>query len=270
MITAGAQGRASGEGGEEMEDRAEMEAESTSNVPILAAGGTFIAGTADTTVTEVRHSEKRHRACENVSEDLLNRRIQDYGLFCPERAKNLVWCFFQKYGSKNLKSVEDNLKLSQQALCTICLTDMTRRAHCTVKLGKDNSPSSMMDHLRIHHLVEFDAVTVANSKGLTRNATANAGNAAGAARHEASMLRHGALQTLFVHTTAEQAAASGKQRPVTDMFKPSSVWTEKQDNQWQEDLVRYVAEQYLPLATVDAPAFRSMIETLLLVKLYYW
>jgi hypothetical protein len=205
-----------------------------------------------------------------------------------------VWCFFQKYGSKNLKSVEDNLKLSQQALCTICLTDMTRRAHCTVKLGKDNSPSSMMDHLRIHHLVEFDTVAVANSKGLTLaafktqqkeprvrallgnsspgqsaqqslttpNATANAGNAAGAARHEASMLRHGALQTLFVHTTGEQAAASGKQRPVTDMFKPSSVWTEKQDNQWQEDLVRYVAEQYLPLATVDAPAFRSMIETL--------
>ena len=167
MSTAGVQGRASGAGGEEMEDREEMEVESTSNVPMLAAGGTFIAGTADTTVTEVRHSTKRHRACENVSEDLLNRRIQDYGLFCPERAKNLVWCFFQKYGSKNLKSVEDNLKLSQQALCTICLTDMTRRAHCTVKLGKDNSPSSMMDHLRIHHLVEFDAVAVANSKGLT-------------------------------------------------------------------------------------------------------
>jgi len=69
---AGAQGRASGAGGEEMEDREEMEAESTSNVPMLAADGTFIAGTADTTVTEVRHSTKRHRACENVSEDLLN------------------------------------------------------------------------------------------------------------------------------------------------------------------------------------------------------
>jgi hypothetical protein len=40
MITAGAQGRASGAGGEEMEDREEMEAESTSNVLMLAAGGT--------------------------------------------------------------------------------------------------------------------------------------------------------------------------------------------------------------------------------------
>ncbi len=43
MITAGVQGRGSGAGGEEMEDREEMETESTSNVPILAAGGTFKA-----------------------------------------------------------------------------------------------------------------------------------------------------------------------------------------------------------------------------------
>jgi hypothetical protein len=82
MITTGAQGRVSATGGEEMEDREEMEVESTSNVPILAAGGTFIP---DTVITEVRHSTKRHRACENselknVSEDLLNRHIQDYGL----------------------------------------------------------------------------------------------------------------------------------------------------------------------------------------------
>jgi hypothetical protein len=126
----------------------EMEEDSSSTVAMLAARGTFIASTADGTVTEARNSQKRQRNTENVSEDLLNRHIQDYGLFCPERAKNLVWCFFRKYGSKNLKSVEDNLKLAQQALCTICLTDMTRRAHCTVKLDKDNSPSSMMDHLQ--------------------------------------------------------------------------------------------------------------------------
>ncbi len=41
MITVGAQGRASGAGGEDMEDREEMETESTSNVTMLAAGGTF-------------------------------------------------------------------------------------------------------------------------------------------------------------------------------------------------------------------------------------
>jgi hypothetical protein len=53
-----------------MEDHEEMEEDSTSNVPMLAAAGTFIAGTADSTVTQARHSTKRYRAAENMSEDL--------------------------------------------------------------------------------------------------------------------------------------------------------------------------------------------------------
>ena len=72
----------------------------------------------------------------NVSEDLFNQQIQDYGLVSPERTKNAVRCFFKKYGSKKLKGQDYNLKLAQQALCTICLADQARRLHCTVKLGK--------------------------------------------------------------------------------------------------------------------------------------
>jgi hypothetical protein len=67
-----------------------MEKDSTSTVPILPTRGIFIVGTVDGTVTETRHSNKRHHATENMSEDLLNRHIQDYGLVSPERAKNLV------------------------------------------------------------------------------------------------------------------------------------------------------------------------------------
>ena len=138
-------------GEEEMEDHVEMEEESTSNVPMLAARGNFIAGTADGTVTQARHCAKRQRAAVNVSADLLNRQIHDYGLVSPERTKNYLWCFFKKYGSKKLKGQDDDLRLAQQALCTICLADQARRLHCTVKLGEDNSPSSLMDHMRVHH-----------------------------------------------------------------------------------------------------------------------
>ncbi len=113
-MSTGAPGGASTAGEDDMEDDAEMEDDSTSNVPMLAAGGTFIAGTADGTVTEARYSSKRHRAAENMSEDLLNRRIQEYGLVSPERAKNLVWYFFKKYGTKNLNCADDNLNLAQQ------------------------------------------------------------------------------------------------------------------------------------------------------------
>jgi len=74
-----------------MEDHVEMEEDSTSNVPMLEVGGTFIVVTVHGTVTEPRHSTKRHRPTENVYEDLLNRHIQVYGLVSPERAKNVVW-----------------------------------------------------------------------------------------------------------------------------------------------------------------------------------
>ena len=109
-----------------MEEHAEMEEDSTSRVPMLAVGGTFIAGTSDAPVAAARYSTKRHRASEDVSEDLLNRHIQEYGLVSPERAKNVVWFFFRKYKPKKLEG-HDNLKLAQHALCTICLEDSTRR-----------------------------------------------------------------------------------------------------------------------------------------------
>jgi hypothetical protein len=88
-------------------------------------------------------------------------------LVSPERAKDAVWFFFKKFGSKKLNGQDALLKLAQQALCTICLADQQRRRHCTVKLGKDASPSSLMDHMRIHHQDEFNAVAVANDKGTT-------------------------------------------------------------------------------------------------------
>ena len=74
---------------------------------MLPARDTFIEGTGDGTVTESRHCTKR--TAENMSEDLLNRQIQDYGLVSPERAKNLVWSYFKKYGSKNLSRQTSSL-----------------------------------------------------------------------------------------------------------------------------------------------------------------
>jgi hypothetical protein len=43
-------------------------------------------------VREVRVSSKQKHASVKVTEDLLNRRIQVYGLVTPERSKNVVLC----------------------------------------------------------------------------------------------------------------------------------------------------------------------------------
>jgi len=76
MSTTGV-GGASVAGDEEMEDQVKMEQTSTSNVASLPGHGTFMAATADGTVTQARDSVKIHRPTVNVSEDLLNRLIQD-------------------------------------------------------------------------------------------------------------------------------------------------------------------------------------------------
>jgi hypothetical protein len=60
---------------EEMEEHTEMEEDSTSNVAMLEATGTFIVGTTDGTVAEARHDTKRQRTVVNVSADFLNRHI---------------------------------------------------------------------------------------------------------------------------------------------------------------------------------------------------
>ena len=276
-----------------MEEDAEMGEDSTSRVSMRAAGGTFIAGTADAPVATARATKRRKNASEHVSEDLLNRQIQVHGLVSPERAKNNVWFFFRKYNPKKLEG-PNNLRLAQHALCSICLEDITRRRLCTVQMGKDNSPSPLLDHMKTHHLEEYNAVVLANHKGVplatftaqrkesrvremignssaresadtspaTADATLNAGNAAGAALHEGAMARRSELHKLFLDTAAEPAGAPGKQKAMTDIFKSSSTWTEKQEKKWKEDLVCCVAEQYWPLAIVDAQAFRAMIQTL--------
>ena len=46
----------------------------------------------DDTVREVRVSSKQKHTSVKVTEDLLNRRIQVYGLVTPERSKNVVLC----------------------------------------------------------------------------------------------------------------------------------------------------------------------------------
>ncbi len=124
-----------------MEDHEEIEEYSSSNMPILVSRGTFIPGTTDGSDTGARYSTKHHRV--DVNEDLLNRQIQGYGWVSPERVKNVVWSFLKKYGSKKLKSQDDNLKLSQQDLHTIYLGDPERRRYYTVKLDQDNEVYSL-------------------------------------------------------------------------------------------------------------------------------
>ena len=159
--------RASAGVDEEMEEVEEGEEDSISNVRMDAGRGTFIAGTGGATVAAVRVASKKKNAV-MVKEDILYKRISEYGLVSPARSYNPVWCFFKKYGCKKHQDHlgDHNLQLSTQVIFMLCYQheDKARVQHATVKLGKDNSPSSLMDHMGIRHLQECNAVVVANTK----------------------------------------------------------------------------------------------------------
>jgi hypothetical protein len=87
-----------------MEDHEEMEEDSTSNVSILAADGTFITDTSDATVTQARHS----------------------------RTKNLMWYFFKKYATKQLNRQDDNLQ-SPLRRCVVVPTKKKNRSFSPLK-----------------------------------------------------------------------------------------------------------------------------------------
>ena len=88
-----------------------------------------------------------------VKEDLFHRIILEYGLVTGTRTQNPARFFFKKYGSKKVKDVlgDDNLLLSTHTIWMLCYEheDKRRVQEATVKFGKDNSPSSLMDHMYI-------------------------------------------------------------------------------------------------------------------------
>ena len=130
--------------------------------------GLFVVHTGD--VRGHRSVVKQHTSGGKVTEDTLMRRIDIYGLVSPTKAKNVVWCFFRKYDIKKIKEKHggnDILKLDQHALCMLCYKDPDpdQRLKVTVKLGKDYSPTVMLEHMMHHHKQEYAAVVIANSKG---------------------------------------------------------------------------------------------------------
>ena len=263
--------------------------------------GTFIAGTAEPTVNGTRTAAQKTVRTAFLNEDALNRRIADYGLISPVKAKNVVWHFFRKYNPRKLpvKNVgSDKLHLDRHALCMLCYKsedDRTRQT-VTVVLGKDNSPTPLVEHMRVHHHTDYEEVLRGNKLGLSvcdftsrlnvavdtllgtnasvaqtphapggtptpMTGTVNPANGAGAGAHAATMARFAATTALFQAPT-EQPTPRGKQISMSDMFQPSAAWTQGEDRHWKEQLVGLIAEQYLSFAIVDSPAFRTVIGTL--------
>ena len=60
---------------------------------LVAGTGTHLDGVVPKARAKVKHTN----ASEKVTEDVLSRRILEYGLVKAERATNLVWHYFRKF-----------------------------------------------------------------------------------------------------------------------------------------------------------------------------
>ena len=172
--------------------------------------------------------------------------------------------------------------------------DHTRQA-VTVILGKDNSPTPLVEHMRVHHHTDYEEVLRGNKLGLSvcdftsrlnvvvdtllgtnasvpqtphgpgdtptpMTGTVNPANGGGAGASAATISRFATTTTLFQDPT-EQPTARGKETSMSDMFQPSTDWTQGEDRQWKEQLVVLIAEQYLSFAIVALSSFRDVMGT---------
>jgi hypothetical protein len=150
MASNGAAGRAVVTSTERAEGHEAMDEEQISDEGISSGHGTFVAHTGD--VRGHGSAAKQHMSAGKVTVDTLMRRIDTYGLVFPTKAKNVVWCLFRKYDFQKIKEKHagnDMLKLDQHALCMLFYKnpDPEQRLKATVKLGKDYSPTVMLEHI---------------------------------------------------------------------------------------------------------------------------
>jgi hypothetical protein len=119
----------------------------------------------------------------------------------------------------------DILKLDQHVLCMFSYKDpdTDQRLKVTVKLGKDYSPTVMLEQMMHHHKEEYASVVLANSKGQSLPSfttgceqprvlvllegsgsiserleqMSNPGNSEGVVFHASALTRHSALEGSF-------------------------------------------------------------------------
>ena len=129
-------------GGSQKAAEAEGEEGAIAHGTHLATGNMHVH---DSDVGTVRRKAAKKDKKENVCIADMARRVRNWGIAKPQNAQHCVWTWGFKY--KNPPKCAAGFQ--NHALCAMCLVDNLGAA--TVKLGKDNSPSTLATHLQYSH-----------------------------------------------------------------------------------------------------------------------
>ena len=138
-------------------------------------------------VVSVREDSKKTNVV-MVKEDILYKRISEYGLVSPGRAQNPVWCFYQKYGCKKYQDHlgDDNLQLSTQVIFMLCYQHEDKRQ----VQGNGPTQEIVNESPRATHVEDGPGATL----------------------YDQSMDRGNVVSAFFEDTGAQEPAASRKLR----------------------------------------------------------
>ena len=245
---------------------------------VVPGAGTRIAQGVEQgqgSVGEARTKAKTDSSKERVGEDVINRRMKDFGVKKVD-SKHPGW----KYGLK-YKNPPTNQEFRYHALCKICLE--SDRGMATVKLGSSGSPSAFWRHLQTRHPDEWSKCQEAQSRiDFAPTATSGQGvckgGGGGALGASMASTPGQAPQAVFesrdaqgrstrespgrtaahVHEGSRAATSSSDavRRRMTDHF--DTVSGSKYVNPvWMDKLVELIAEQYLPFNFAESEAFRE-------------
>ena len=213
----------------------------------------------------------------SVSVQDMARRVREWGIHKPPSAKHSAWRWAFKYKSP----IRHNpAGYEHQALCSLCLQakDLER---ATMKLGKSDSPTALMQHLQTVHpeayteclkLQEHRKNPVKNPVNVQvrrsprkHSSSSQTTSHVDAVRTSLSkMFEHVAPSSRQRQASSQEHASPGAAPARTEglhahmsMIQAASAVNKGPDPRWQDLLATFMAEEFLPLTLVDKPSFRE-------------
>jgi hypothetical protein len=264
-------------GGGSTDDAAGSSSEGQQGSGTYLAGQVAVAG--DGALVNIGKARKRAKkdsgSC--VSVQGMARSIREWVIHKPPRAKHSAcwWAFKYKNPSRHNPAGYEH-----QALCSLCLQakDLDQT---TIKLGKNDSPTALMQHLQHVHeeayaecwkLEEQSRNPAKNPVEVQVRRSPRKDSSSSQATSRVDVVRS-SLSKLFVHVapSSSQRQASSREHaaPVAaptrteglhahmPTVQAASVANKGPDQRWQDLLATFIVEEFLPLSLVEKPSFRE-------------
>ena len=273
-LERGHQARSGVPGGGSTDDAAGSGPEGQQGSGTHLAGQVAVAG--DGALVNIGKERKRAKKGTGSSASVqdIARRVREWNIQKPPSAKHSAWrwAFKYKHPPKNNPAGYEH-----QALCSLCL-QAKNLERATIKLGKSDSPTALMQHLHAvhpeahqecweleeqrnpaknpvavqlrrsprkhssnsHATSHVDTVRASLSKLFEHVAPSSSQSQASSQEHAASGAAPARTQGLHAHMPTVQAASSANKGP---------------DPLWPDLLATFIAEEFLPLTLVEKPSF---------------